>query len=316
MILENIRRHAEMGKTIRQAAGDGTHEIKFAALSASVAVIAIFLPVIFIEGVIGKFFYQFGITLSIAVAISYLEAITLAPARCAQFLKISHDKGGRVRQAIERAWTWSERSYSKALIWATAHPVKTQLASIALLGLSVICYLRIPAELMPSQDQSRLNVRLTTDAGASLTASRPVLERAEAIVMAHPEIDRALTTLSAGSGSMTLMLVPPKERTMKAMELGAVLRKELSVIAGLRASIQDPSIQSFGVGGGGGGGASPSRSPCAAPIGTRSRPRRSTSKTSCKRPASSPTSPPTTKSARPKSPWSRIDVAPPSSASP
>lgn len=254
MILENIHRHAEMGKTIRQAAGDGTHEIKFAALSASVAVIAIFLPVIFIEGVIGKFFYQFGITLSIAVGISYLEAITLAPARCAQFLKISHDKGGRVRQAIERAWTWSERSYAKALVWATEHPAKTQLASLIVLALSIVCYFRIPAELMPSQDQSRLNVRLTTDAGASLQASRPVLERAEAIVMAHPEIDRALTTLSAGSGSMTLMLVPPKERTLKAMELGAILRKELSGIAGLRASIQDPSIQSFGVGGGGGGG--------------------------------------------------------------
>lgn len=256
MILENIHRHAEMGKSIRQAAGDGTHEIKFAALSASVAVIAIFLPVIFIEGVIGKFFYQFGITLSIAVGISYLEAITLAPARCAQFLKISHDKGGRVRQGIERAWTWLERTYTRALRWATDHPVKTQLASLVVLALSIVCYLRIPAELMPSQDQSRLNVRLTSDAGASLEASKPVLEKAEGIVMAHPEIDRALTTLSAGSGSMTLMLVPRKERKMTAMELGAVLRKELSGIAGLRVSVQDPSIQSFGVGGGG-GGASP-----------------------------------------------------------
>ena len=257
MILENIHRHAEMGKNVRQAAGDGTHEIKFAALAASVAVIAIFLPVIFIQGVIGKFFYQFGITLSIAVGISYLEAITLAPARCAQFLKISHDQGGRVRQGIERAWTALDRFYRRVLGLATAHPIKTQLLSLAVLGLAIVTYTRIPAELMPSQDQSRLNVRLTSDAGASLAASKPILEKAEQIVMAHPEIDRALTTLSAGSGQMTLMLVPPKQRKMKAMELGATLRKELSGIAGLRVSIQDPSIQSFGVGGGGGGGASP-----------------------------------------------------------
>lgn len=257
MILENIHRHAEMGKPIKQAAGDGTHEIKFAALSASVAVVAIFLPVVFIEGVIGKFFYQFGITLSIAVGISYLEAITLAPARCAQFLKVSHEQGGRVRQAIERAWTALERIYTRAVGWSTRHPIKTQLASLSVLALSVFCYTRIPAELMPSQDQSRLNVRLTTDAGSSLVASRPVLERAEQIVMAHPEVDRVLTTLSSGSGSLTLMLVPPNQRKISAMQLGATLRKELSVIAGLRASIQDPSIQSFGVGGGGGGGASP-----------------------------------------------------------
>src|SRR4029077_1092128 len=89
MVMENIYRHAEMGKDRAVASADGTKEITFAALAATLAVVAIFLPVIFMSGVIGKFFFQFGVTLSVAVMLSYFEAITLAPARCAQILTTS-----------------------------------------------------------------------------------------------------------------------------------------------------------------------------------------------------------------------------------
>src|SRR4029079_15485226 len=91
MVMENIYRHAEMGKDRVRASSEGTKEITFAALAATLAVIAIFLPVAFMSGVIGKYFLQFGVTLSVAVAISYIEAITLAPARCAQMLQTGHD---------------------------------------------------------------------------------------------------------------------------------------------------------------------------------------------------------------------------------
>ena len=90
MVLENIYRHAEMGKDKVTAAREGTEQISFAALAATMAIIAIFLPVAFMTGIIGKFFFQFGVVLSVAVAISLLEAMTLAPARCAQFLSVGH----------------------------------------------------------------------------------------------------------------------------------------------------------------------------------------------------------------------------------
>src|SRR6202012_700925 len=97
MVMENIFRHAETGKTRMVAASEGTKEITFAALAATLAVIAIFLPVAFMSGVIGKYFLQFGVTLSVAVAISYVEAISLAPARCAQMLRTpSHATRGAV----------------------------------------------------------------------------------------------------------------------------------------------------------------------------------------------------------------------------
>ena len=86
MVMENIYRHAEMGKDRVRAAREGTAEITFAALAATLAVVAIFFPVVFMKGVIGKFFFQFGVTLCVAVLLSYFEAITLAPARCAQIL--------------------------------------------------------------------------------------------------------------------------------------------------------------------------------------------------------------------------------------
>src|SRR5580658_3188508 len=91
MVMENIFRHAEMGKDRVRAASEGTKEITFAALAATLAVIAIFLPVVFMSGIVGKFFLQFGITLSIAVGLSYIEAITLAPARCAQMVNVQHE---------------------------------------------------------------------------------------------------------------------------------------------------------------------------------------------------------------------------------
>src|ERR1700739_452140 len=101
-----------MGKAPFKAAGDGTKEITFAALAATLAVIAIFLPVAFMTGVIGKYFLQFGVTLSVAVAISYIEAITLAPARCAQMLNVSsHGQRTFVGKLMDRGFAALERGY-------------------------------------------------------------------------------------------------------------------------------------------------------------------------------------------------------------
>ena len=96
MVMENIFRHAERGKALVKAALEGTQEIAFAALAATLAVVAIFIPVVFISGVIGRFFLQFGVTLCLAVLLSYVEAVTLAPARCAQFLQTSREGRNRM----------------------------------------------------------------------------------------------------------------------------------------------------------------------------------------------------------------------------
>lgn len=246
MVMENIFRHAEMGKDRVRAAAEGTHEITTAALAATLAVIAIFMPVIFMNGVIGKFFFQFGVTLSVAVMLSYFEAITLAPARCAQMLQTSREGRSRLGLAVDRAFSALERFYARTLRVALAHPVKVLVSAVVLLAASGFLATRIPTEFIPSQDQSRLNVRLSTESGATAVAAQPLLARAEERIAKYPEIARTLVTLSDSSGQISLTLVPPEERKKSAQELMQELRKDLSGIAGLRASIQDPSQQGFG----------------------------------------------------------------------
>ncbi|HRI53183.1 MAG TPA: efflux RND transporter permease subunit [Pseudomonadota bacterium] len=247
MVMENIYRHAEMGKSRVAAAADGTKEITFAALAATVAVVAIFLPVIFMEGVIGRFFFQFGVTLSVAVMLSYFEAITLAPARCAQILSTSRVGRGRLGQAVDRAFAALERGYERVLGRGLANPWKLLIGSLILLALSAGSVSFIRTEFVPSQDQSRLNVRIQTETGTSVIEAGPLLARAEQRLAKRPEVARILTTLSGSQGSMTLTLVPRNRRKLSAQELAGELRRDLSAIAGIRASVQDPSQQSFGV---------------------------------------------------------------------
>jgi hydrophobe/amphiphile efflux-1 (HAE1) family protein len=247
MVMENIYRHAEMGKDRVQASSDGTKEITFAALAATLAVIAIFLPVVFMQGVIGKFFFQFGITLSVAVLISYFEAITLAPARCSQMLDASREGRGAVGRAADRAFSALERSYARTLARALLRPKTILLATVIVLGGAFSLVKYVPTEFVPSQDQSRLSVRIQSESGSTPEAAAPLIKRVEDKLATHPEIEHILTTLQGSSGSMTLNLVPPDKRKLSAQQLALQLRKEIQSIAGIRGSIQDPSQQGFGV---------------------------------------------------------------------
>ncbi len=247
MVMENIYRHAELGKSRAVASSEGTKEITFAALAATIAVVAIFLPVIFMKGVIGRFFFQFGVTLSVAVVLSYFEAITLAPARCAQILETSRESRGVVGRAADRAFAWLERAYGRALGAALRVPVLVLVLALVVLAGSAALVPRIPTEFVPSQDQSQLNVRVQTEVGTTLGAAAPLIERAEKKIAARPEVARILTTLQGSQGSLTLTLVPPGSRKLSALALAAEIRRDLSSIAGIRASVQDPSQQGFGV---------------------------------------------------------------------
>jgi multidrug efflux pump len=250
MVMENIFRHAEMGKDRVKASAEGTKEITFAALAATLAVIAIFLPVVFMKGVIGKFFFQFGVTLSVAVMLSYFEAITLAPARCAQMLDTSREGRSRVGQLVDRGFGALERLYARVLDRALRHPVTVLVAAVAVMGACGYLVTRLKTEFIPSQDQSRLNVRISTEAGTTPAAAQALLAKAEQRIAKHPEIARMLVTLQGSSGQVSLTLVPPAERKLTAQELMLALRRDLQGIPGVRGSVQDPSQQGFGATGG------------------------------------------------------------------
>jgi hydrophobe/amphiphile efflux-1 (HAE1) family protein len=250
MVMENIFRHHEEGKDPVRASIEGTNEIKFAALAATAAIIAIFLPVVFMKGIIGKFFMQFGVTLSLAVAFSYVEAITLAPARCAQFLAASKEnRRSFVGRFVDSSFDLLRRGYARALGVGLKRPVTVLVLAVGVLAGAVVAMRAMPGEFVPSQDQSRVMVRFQTAVGSSLEETDRLMQKAEDVVSKHPEVIRAFAVTGFGgqgvnTGIVFMVLKPRSERVPQSEVMGA-LRKELNQIPGLRAVVMDLSQQGF-----------------------------------------------------------------------
>ncbi|MCX6576184.1 MAG: efflux RND transporter permease subunit [Candidatus Aminicenantes bacterium] len=249
MVMENIFRHREGGKGLVKAALEGTKEIAFAALAATLAVVAIFVPVVFVKGIIGRFFLQFGITLCLAVLLSYVEAVTLAPARCSQFLKTSREGRSRLGLVVDNSFRWLERTYSKVLGRSLRRPGLILVLG-ALLFVAALAVLRLmPSEFVPSQDLSRMSIRIQTAVGSGLLETDKLMTKCESIVAARPEVEQMFTFIGGfgggvNSGNMNVTLVPPSKRMSQA-QISAELRRNLNSIPGVRAVIQDLSQQGF-----------------------------------------------------------------------
>ncbi|MEO8195648.1 MAG: efflux RND transporter permease subunit [Thermoanaerobaculia bacterium] len=251
MVLENIFRHAESGEDRVTAAREGTREIAFAALAATLAVCAIFLPVVFMKGIVGKFFLQFGVTLCVAVLLSYLEAVTLAPARCSQLLDVSREHRSRVGRAVDGAFERLARLYSRVLPWALRRPVRVIAGSFLLFGVAILVFRAMPKEMVPSQDQSRVMIRLTGAVGSDLAETDRLVRRGEEFLLARPDVLRVFAVAGGfggggvNSGIYFVTLVPPRERATTQAQFSAEVRKELNSYPGLRAVVQDLSQQGF-----------------------------------------------------------------------
>ena len=135
MVLENIVRYHEQGLPRVKAALVGAREITFPAMAASIAILAIFVPVVFMKGIVGKFFYQFGVTMSVAVLLSLLEALTLAPMRCSQFL--DSGRGTWIGRRMEHLLDWITNGYRRWLGVCLEHRWKTVLAALAVFVVSL-----------------------------------------------------------------------------------------------------------------------------------------------------------------------------------
>lgn len=250
MVLENIVRHAELGKNRVAAARDGAREITFAAIAASVAVIAIFLPVAFMEGIIGKFLFQFGVTLCAAVALSLLEAITLTPMRCAAFLEAG-ERRGRFSKWSDTQFEKLSNFYSGILARCLNHRVLVLLGSLGIFiaSISVIGVLR--KELIPSQDQSIFLIRFRLPIGSSLNHTSQKMAEAEAIIKARPDVLRYFAAAGFGGGSVDsgiifVTLKPMKERKLRQNQIMAEVRRDLkAAIPEMTPIMQDLSLRGF-----------------------------------------------------------------------
>ena len=256
MVLENIVRHKEMKKDRFLAALDGSREITFAALAATVAIIAIFLPVAFMRGIIGKFFYQFGVTLSVAVALSLLEALTLTPMRCSQFLDLSERKS-KIGKAIEAFFEKSAYFYQKIVKEILNHRGKVLVGSFMFFALSYASLSFLRKEFVPSQDQSRLFMRIRTDIGSSMYVTDTKVAEIEKVLSQRPEVLQYFSTIGQGSevnvANIFITLKDygdrPYDKSFKKrltqQELMEVLRKEFKGVKGAKITLQDLSLSGF-----------------------------------------------------------------------
>ena len=258
MVLENIIRHQEKGKSRFLAALAGSREITFAAMAATVSIVAIFLPVAFMSGVIGKFFFQFGVTITVAVLLSLLEALTLTPMRCSQFVDVGK-RTTRIGRGVEWLMEQAQVLYAKSLAWALRRRSVVLTAAMAVFLASGAAYWFINKEFIPAEDQSRFMIRLKAPVGSALSYTDQKAQEVEKFLTSRPEIDHYLLKVGGGSpgdsnGGFVLVTMKDKGkrgadavtgRELSQQEFMGVCRKELKEIKDLKISLQDPSTKSF-----------------------------------------------------------------------
>ncbi len=258
MVLENIVRHREKGENRVQAALVGSRQITFAAVAATLAVVAIFLPVAFMSGVIGKFFFQFGVTMTVAVMLSLLEALTLTPMRASQFVEAG-SRTTRIGRAADFTFRTVAALYRKWLVVALAHPWKVIGSSLVFFVLSFGTLNFINKEFMPVQDQSTFIVRMQTPIDSSMEFTDAKTREAEAFLATRPEVRRYMVAVggfgTGGQSNLTNIFVSMKQKgergidpqaghELSQQELMAVTREALKNLD-LKVSIQDMSQRGF-----------------------------------------------------------------------
>ena len=245
VVLENTMRHIEDGMDRVEAALRGAREVGFTVLSISLSLVAVFIPLLFMEGQVGRLFREFAVTLSAAVLISLVISLTTTPMLCAWLLRADPktDAGAPKRRA---AWPvrWAERGYDfvlaryeSSLDWALASKALVMLILLAVVGLNVYLFVKVPKGYFPQQDNGQLNGGLRADQSISSAALGEKLKQAVDIVRADAAVDTVVGFAGgsrAGGGFMFVNLKPVGERTESSAAVIARLRPQLDKLTGLR----------------------------------------------------------------------------------
>jgi HAE1 family hydrophobic/amphiphilic exporter-1 len=253
VVRENIVRHVQMGKDPWHASMEGTREIGLAVLATTLSIVAVFLPIGFMQGIIGKFFHEFGITIVAAVLISMFVSFTLDP----MLSSIWHDPAihahgerrtpvtlyertlGRLTAGFERATDRMGDGYQKILAWSLVHKRKTVALAMGIFVLSVFMLRFVGTEFIPKADFSETIVNFQTPIGSSLEATEAKARQVESIVREFPEVRYTVTTLNTSNAqgkhnaSMYVRLVDRKDRRRSVDAMSAVLRERLQRVPGM-----------------------------------------------------------------------------------
>jgi len=251
VVLENVSRHIEHGMSPFEAALLGAREVGFTVVSMSISLIAVFVPILLMGGIVGRLFREFAVTLSAAIMVSLVVSLTTTPMMCARVLRPeSEEKPGRLSRFVERMFARLLQGYDRTLRWALAHRLITLATLFCTLVLSVTLFFIVPSGFMPQQDTGRIMGNLVADQSISFQAMRQKLGDFVAIVKANPAVDHVVAFTGGGqrnSAFFFVILKPIVQRKISADMVIAQLRGKLAHQPGATLFLQ--AAQDIRVGG-------------------------------------------------------------------
>ncbi len=252
VVLENITRHIEEGVRPVDAAFQGAREIGFTVLSMSLSLVAVFIPILLMGGIVGRLFREFAVTLSVAIAVSLLVSLTVTPMMCAKFLRSADkEKHGRIYRFSEKIFDTMLSLYSRGLKIVLRHQPLTLLITIATAALSICLYVIVPKGFFPQQDTGRLQGAVQASQDISFASMKDKMTQFVGIVMKDPAVETIVGfaggNTSANQGRMFVTLKPLAERKISADQVIGRLRRKLAVVPGATLFLQ--SAQDLTIGG-------------------------------------------------------------------
>ncbi len=241
VMLENIVRHMEQGVPRMQAALDGSREIAFTILSMTLSLTAVFIPVLFMGGVVGRLMHEFAVTIAASILVSGVVSLTLTPMLCSRFLKPPQDeKHGRLYNAVEKGFDGMRAAYAWTLDAAIAFKGVTMIVSVLLLVLTAYLFTKVPTGFIPSVDTGQLSGQIEAMEGVGYDALVASAKEVMSVVAADPNVSNYTANVGDGGGRINLDLKPRNERSLSADQVIQELRPKLAAIPGVRVYITNP----------------------------------------------------------------------------
>jgi len=255
VMLENIVRHMEMGKPPMQAALDGSREIGFTIVSMTISLAAVFIPILFMGGVLGRLFQEFAVTICVAILISGVVSVTLTPMLSSRFLKAHHGQRSKFYQVTERWFEAWLASYDRSLLFVMRHRPATMVFSLAILGATVWLFKEVPKGFIPDQDTDQMTVITEAQEGTSFALMVQYQNQIAEKLRQDPAIDSlvsnvggtASATLGGNNyGQIVVHLKPRHERTELVDKIIERIRPEISQFPGIKVYPQNPPVVRIG----------------------------------------------------------------------
>jgi len=248
VMLENIVRHMEMGEKPFEAAVNGAREIGFTILSMTFSLTAVFIPVLFMGGILGRLFHEFAVTIGAAILISGFISLTLTPMMCSRFLKhLTEKKHGYLFNLFERFFHGMLEVYKVCLRWSLAHRRLVMIFSAAILLATVYLFEIIPKGFIPDEDIGQITATTQAAQGISFNAMAAHQQAASAIVQKDPDVEAFMSNVGSGNtGRIMMRLKPLSERKVTAAQIISRLRGKLAQIPGMQVFLMIPQTLSIG----------------------------------------------------------------------